>query len=122
MNINISGVDLDWYRENGRIPTFDAGSLNFFSATIDPNAPPVLLPDCEEAYAILGYLTLAGIPLKAKVLTSRDSYPTDYTTVYFIKLPGYELLILGDKCNQGYLLQFVNEHEKVDLSYRSLPR
>lgn len=108
--VRITGVDLDWQRKNGRLPTFDAGSPLLFSS-FNKDAQ-VHLPDCDESYAIMGKWLLDGIALNPVILTKTKHIPISNThrSFHFVEVPGYELVVSTDPFLKTYTLCFVTKH------------
>lgn len=116
--VRITGVDLDWQRSNGRLPTYDAGSdalLSLMCSTQwDSLSKTVYLPDCDESYAIIGRWLLDGLCLEPKILNYTHQIPIQHDNycqgIHFVEVPGYELVVSTDPFNQAYSIRFVTKH------------
>lgn len=107
MDIQIEGVDLDWQRNDGKLPLFTIGSPRMFAACTKGTSRIVYLPDCEEAYRIMGDLIIQGIDIEPEVITSRIYIPLSTSTLFLIQIPGYELIVSSDPFLKHYSLEYI---------------
>lgn len=102
--MNISGIDLNPHLSSGNIKPYEVGSVKLLVACTRPNTMEVLLPNCDEAHEIAGGWILDGLEVKPRILNykmvmdmTKYGYSSNGTyryppPIYFIEIPGWELI------------------------------